>query len=183
MGQSITVCFDNNVQIDATQETGEFGPLALSPTFGACLQKPSEYLTEIEQIGGIANQNLMPLMDMTQYPSENVLAGIRANVPDTALRNRMFALLEAARESIDGNIDRVLKLLGDLIYRLDLEPDLPSQIQVCDADTLNNAVYFAHFANPAAATADCFGRDIRNLETLLRLGKARGANSAYFGFD
>lgn len=136
---------------------------------------------ELDQIGRLADVDITPLYEMGNYTLPEELGILLDYAEDEAERQEIMARTTVANAAITGNIDQVTAVVQGLLTRVSAIPDLPSQLQQDEFDTLHNAAYFASFASPLMDAYDnTFGQDLRNFKRFLDYAKSKGSETVFF---
>jgi hypothetical protein len=181
MGLDILIGANNQATLDA----GEYEPAhhQLSRTFGYLMGRRHEIvgLPELDQIGHLTGVDISPLYVMDDYLLPDDEQSLLESAEDEAELLAMEERFRVAAAARAGNIDQVTIIVQDLLQKVALLPDLPTQLLPVLPDTLHRASYFAHFA---ASTHDgyenTFGQDLRNFKRFLDYAKSKGSETIFF---
>jgi len=157
---------------------------SLSRTFCnfMCRRDSFEGEPELDQIGRITGVDITVLYDMNDYWDEEYLAQLLREIEDDAERKQLLERSTAAWAKLDGNLDRVLSTINQLIDKLGQHKDLHKMLASTDDDVLGNAYYFSDFnVDKGEGYIDNnFGQDLRNFRRFLEFAQAKGATTVYF---
>ena len=183
MGLDISIRVNNPKNLHE-DEDGYLSQPHLSRTFCnfICRQYVDiEHETEFEQISTITGVDISAIYEMD--------AGIEEGDEDMEFSEDLdedeikayLAEVEKGKEKINGNIDKVLLTVNNLIEKLSLIENLPELLIPTDNDTLDNKVYFANFNNNHRD--DSLGQDLRNFKQFLEFAKSKETTTVWFYFD
>lgn len=139
---------------------------------------------ELDQIGQITNVDITPLYDMENYPDEEGLDFHISTADNKEEAEKILQQAQLNKESLRGNIDKIIATLRSLIDSLSKIDNLPVLIAPTSFDSLNNNWYFADFNkdNSNNYIENNFGQDLRNLKRFLEFAKSKGATTAWFQY-
>jgi len=139
---------------------------------------------ELDQIGRITSIDISPIYQMEEYPSEETLEFFMGTKESEEERQELIDDTQRKRESLKGNIDRVLATISALIEKLSVIDNLPQLLDDSGWDTLNYEVYFTDFNvdKGEGYIGNNFGQDLRNFKRFVEFARERGANTVYFNY-
>ena len=190
MGLDIYIGVDNE-EIVFTDEylddkNGYFEKHSLSREFCNFMSRQHvvEHEPELDQIGKIANVDISPLYELEYYPDEEELEFSLEYAETEEERQRILEKAEMDKKKLNGNIDKVLSTINNLIEKLNDIDNLQKFLIKTDFDSLNNDVYFSDFKidKGKGYIGNNFGQDLRNFKRFLEYGKERGTKSVWFGY-
>jgi hypothetical protein len=134
---------------------------------------------ELDQIATMFNIDLTPLYAMEEYVSEQDLEDLDGYETEEEHSENL-----QRNQAVEGNIDRILALLDNLIGKLLQVPDLHFVLAETTYDTIGITHYFSDFnASPGDGyIGNNFGQDLRNFQLIAAYAKAHGANTIYFTY-
>ncbi|MES2274647.1 MAG: hypothetical protein V4592_01410 [Bacteroidota bacterium] len=192
MGLDIHITVDNQEEVyDAVyfdEQADNFHQHQLSRTFCnlMCRRDVVNGEPELDQIGKITGIDVSPIYDMNDYGDEDSITWLLDSADTAAERAERLKTIQANRDKLKGNIDKITLLIADLLNKLSGIHHLSEQLilDAEDHDALNNAVYFANFnANPGDGYINNnFGQDLRNFKKFLLYAKNKGTQTVYFNY-
>jgi len=134
---------------------------------------------ELDQIAAVFQLDLSPLYAMKEHFSEEDIEDIRDYVSEEELETGI-----QLHQAVEGNIDRIIDLLNQLINKLEQVPDVHFLLAETDYDTIGMSSYFANFNENTGDgyIGNNFGQDLRNFLTIANYAKTHGATTIYFNF-
>lgn len=190
MGLDIHIVTNNDDELDSddyyNEDNDYYNKHSLSRTFCnfMCRQYVISQQPELDQIGKITGVDISPIYEMETYPEEE---GLEFNLETADTEDEKQKILKKAEEDkakLQGNIDKVLITIKDLIQKLNAIDDLPSLLLPTDFDSLNNKEYFSDFKidKGEGYIGNNFGHDLRNFERFLEYSKKRGTTTVWFNY-
>jgi hypothetical protein len=157
---------------------------SLSRTFCdlMCRRDSPEGEPELDQIGRITDVDIRVLYDMNDHWDEEYVTHLLNQAEDDSQRDKILARSSAAKAKLDGNLDKVLETLNQLIERLSQHKDLASALLPTADDVLGNDFYFSDFNTDKGDgyIGNNFGRDLRNFKRYLEFARDKGATTVNF---
>jgi hypothetical protein len=149
-----------------------------------CRQNVISHEPELDQIGRLTGVDISPIYDMESYPQEGELNFLLETAGTEDEKKAIFKKAEEDEASLNGNIDKLLKTLNNLIDKLNSIDNLSELLLPTDFDSLNNKEYFADFQvdKGECYTGNNFGRDLRNFKRFLEYAKERGTTTVWFDY-
>jgi hypothetical protein len=149
-----------------------------------CRQHVVDHKAELDQIGEITNVDIAPFYEMENYPDEDELEFELENEEDEAEIQNILLKAEEEKNKLNGNIDKVLSTVNNLIEKLNQVDNLPKMLLKTDFDTLNNDVYFSDFTldKGEGYIGNNFGQDLRNFKRFLEFAKQNGTETVWFTY-
>jgi hypothetical protein len=190
MGLDIYINADNYEELlseDYYDEKNDyFYKHSLSRTFCNLMSRINvvSHEPEFDQIGKITSINISPIHEMESYLEEEGLE-IYLNTTDTEEeRQSILRNAEEDNAKLQGNIDRVLLTINELIEKLSSVDNLPSLLLPTDFDSLGNQEYFSSFNidKGEGYIGNNFGQDLRNFKRFLEFAKERGTTTVWFNY-
>jgi hypothetical protein len=135
---------------------------------------------ELDQIGKITFVDISPISQMGNYTSEEELEFLLEVAESEEERQQILNKATQRKESLAGNIDKVLSTVSALIEKLSWVENLPRLLDDSGRGGLKNDIYFADFNICEGAVGDNFGRDLRNFKSFLEYAKEKGATTVHF---
>jgi hypothetical protein len=164
-----------------------FNKHSLSRTFCnfMCRQNVISHEPELDQIGKITGVNISPIYEMEDYPEEE---GVEFQLDIADSEEEKQSILKKAEEDkakLQGNIDKVLQTITELIEKLSSIDNLPGLLLPTDFDTLGNEEYFSSFNidKGDGYIGNNFGQDLRNFKRFLEFAKERGTKTVWFSYS
>lgn len=163
-----------------------FNKHSLSRTFCnfMCRQNVVSHEPELVQIGKITSVDISPIYEMESYPEEE---GLEFYLDTAGSEEEKQSILRKAQEDkakLQGNIDKVLRTITELIEKLSLVDNLPSLLLPTDFDSLGSEEYFSSFNidKGEGYIGNNFGQDLRNFKRFLEFAKERGTTTVWFNY-
>lgn len=140
--------------------------------------------SELDQIEKITGIDLSPICEMEGYPEEEKLAFFLSIAKSEEEKQEILKKAETDKAKLQGNIDKVLKTVTELIEKLNSIENLPSLLQKTENDYLGNEEYFSEFQvdKGDGYIGNNFGQDLRNFKRFLAFAKERGTTSVWFDY-
>lgn len=190
MGLDINIGADNYEELHSADYYDEkndyFNKHSLSRTFCnfMCRQNVISHEPELDQIGRITGVDISPIYEMESYPEEEGLDFFLETAENEEERQKILKKAEDDKAKLNGNIDKVLKTVSELIEKLNSIENLPSLLHQTDFDSLGNEEYFSAFKtdNGKGYIGNNFGQDLRNLKRFLEFAKDRGTTTVWFNY-
>lgn len=181
MGLDIHITANNHNNLPLGELDEYFYKHSLSRTFCnlMCRRDVISHEPELDQIGRITGIDVSIFYEMEDYPEEKSL-----DLADS--KEERQNILSKAKESgtVNGNIDKALNTVSELIIRLNLIDDLPELLLPTNFDSLGNVVYFSDFTVDTGDgyIGNNFGQDLRNFQRFLAFAKEHGTTSVWFEY-
>ena len=85
---------------------------------------------------------------------------------------------------MQGNIDKVLRTITDLIEKLNSIDNLPNLLLSKDFESIGNENYFSSFniCTSEGYVGNNFGQDLRNFKRFLEFAKESGTTTVWFNY-
>ena len=192
MGLDIVIRTDKDDQIFTNDyhdpKRDYFNKHSLSRTFCnfICRQNVVSGEPELDQIGRITSIDISPIYAMETYGSDSgeELEFFLETAESEEERQRILEQARKNKESLKGNLDKVLSTINALIDKLSSIDNLPRLLNDHRHDTLNYKNYFTDFNSNKGQgyIGNNFGQDLRNFKQFLEYAKARGATTVYFNY-
>ena len=190
MGLDIHIGVDNYEELHSDDYYDEkndyFNKHSLSRTFCnfMCRQNVISHEPELEQIGKITGVDISPIYEMESYPEEE---GLEFHLDTADSEEEKQSILRKAEEDkakLQGNIDKVLQTITELIEKLSSVDNLPGLLLPTDFDSLGNEEYFSSFNvdKGEGYIGNNFGQDLRNFKRFLEFAKERGTKTVWFNY-
>lgn len=188
MGLDILIGADNYDELhsaDYFDEKNDYSKKhSLSRTFCnfMCRQNVVSHEPELDQIGKITGVDISPIYQMENYPEEEELDFLLNTADSEEEKQNILTKSENDKGKLQGNIDTVLKIVTELIEKLNTIDNLPSLLLQTDFDSLRNEEYFSDFKNDKGEnySGNNFGQDLRNFKRFLEFAKERGTTTVWF---
>lgn len=191
MGLDIHMGADNLEELHSNNyhdpKNDYFNKHSLSRTFCnfMCRQNVISHEPELDQIGKITGVNISPIYEMEDYPEEE---GVEFQLDIADSEEEKQSILKKAEEDkakLQGNIDKVLQTITELIEKLSSIDNLPGLLLPTDFDTLGNEEYFSSFNidKGDGYIGNNFGQDLRNFKRFLEFAKERGTKTVWFSYS
>ncbi|OYX85379.1 MAG: hypothetical protein B7Y83_04980 [Flavobacteriales bacterium 32-34-25] len=153
---------------------------SLSRTFCdfICRKEIVETEAELDQIGKITKVDISAIYEMETFIDIEELENY---IDEDELEERVKSA-EINNLKLEGNINRVLETVNELIIKLNEIENLPKLLLKTEDDTLNNEVYFSSFKiNIGEGYIDNnLGQDLRNLKRFLEYCLNRNTETVWF---
>ncbi|MBL1231372.1 MAG: hypothetical protein COA31_001495 [Flavobacteriales bacterium] len=161
-----------------------FNKHSLSRTFCnlMCRQNVVNHEPELDQIGKITGVDISPIYEMQSYPEEEVLEFYLETADTEDEKQNILKKAEEDKAKLQGNIDKVLRSISELIEKLNCIDNLPTLLLPTDFDSLGNEEYFSSFKvdKGEGYIGNNFGQDLRNFKKFLEFAKDREATRVWF---
>lgn len=161
-----------------------FNKHSLSRTFCnlMCRQNVVNHEPELDQIGKITGVDISPIYEMQSYPEEEVLEFYLETADTEDEKQNILKKAEEDKAKLQGNIDKVLRSISELIEKLNCIDNLPALLLPTDFDSLGNEEYFSSFKvdKGEGYIENNFGQDLRNFKKFLEFAKDREATTVWF---
>lgn len=163
-----------------------FNKHSLSRTFCSfmCRQHVADGEPELDQIGRITDVDISPIYEMEKYwddlSAEHQLSFAKNDIE----KEEILKQIQTDRDSLTGNIDRVIKTVSQLIEKVSNINDLSHILNTNGEDTLDYSYYFTDFDldKGEGYIDNNFGQDLRNFKRFLEYAKTKGAKTVYFSY-
>jgi len=190
MGLDISVSVNNDETVFSddyhNEENNYFEKHSLSREFCNFISRQHvvDHKAELDQIGEITNVDISPLYEMEDYPDEEELEDELENEEDEDEIQHLLLKAAEQKNKLNGNIDKVLSTVNQLIEKLNHIDNLQNLLIKADFDTLNNALYFSDFTldNGKGYIDNNFGQDLRNFKRFLEFAKQKGTETVWFTY-
>lgn len=143
-----------------------------------------EHESELSQIEKLIGVNLDDIIQMTWFTEEDDMSA-QLGIYDTEEEKQEFIdQIQETNNKLQGNLNRVLATLENLIAQLTEIEDLPKKLIKTNRDTLGNDQYFSRFKEDLGDgyIGNNFGQDLRNLVEVIKFVKSIGEKTVYFSF-
>ncbi len=150
-----------------------------------CRRSVIEHEPELEQLGKLTGTDISALYEMENYPDDEHIRSVLEYDADTEEKKQTFLRkVEADRKKLEGNIDRVLQTINQLLDKLELLGNIYVKLLPTDFDTLNAPYYFSDFSldKGDGYIRNNLGRDLRNFKRFLEYAKERDSQTVWFQF-
>ena len=121
---------------------------------------------------------------MESYPEEEGLEFFLETADSEEEKQKILEKAEEDRAKLQGNIDKVLSTVTELIERLNSIDNLGSLLLPTDFDSLGNEEYFSEFKTDKGKgyIGNNFGQDLRNFKRFLEFAKNKGTTTVWFNY-
>jgi hypothetical protein len=139
---------------------------------------------ELIQIARLAGVDILPILQMALY-SKGELDFLLNKTEREDEEYRNDDTTANPKGNLEGNIDKVLRTLSELLEKLSQIENLPDLLVRYGYDTIDYDTYFTDFSidKGDGYIGNNFGQDLRNLKSAVEYAKDKGATTVYFGFD
>lgn len=190
MGLDISIGVDNEEIVFSDEyyheENGYFEKHSLSREFCNFMSRRHvvEHESELDQIGKITNVDISPLYQMENYPDEESLEFYLDTAESEEEKQDILKNAEDDKAKLEGNINKVLLTLTELINKLSVIDNLPNLLLPTDFDSLGNEDYFSSFNidKGEGYIGNNFGQDLRNFKRFLEFAKGKGTTTVWFNY-
>lgn len=190
MGLDILIAADNYKELhsgDYYDKKNDYSNKhSLSRTFCnfMCRQNVVSHEPELDQIGKITGVDISPIYEMESYPEEEDLEYYLDTADNEEEKQRILKKAEMEKAKLQGNIDKVLKTITELIDKLNSVDNLPALLLPTDCDSLENEEYFSSFkvGKGEGYIGNNFGQDLRNFKRFLEFAKENGTTTVWFNY-
>ncbi len=188
MGLDINLEVDNYKEVhDKDYSMNYYYEHGLSRAFCNLLLRYSAYEndSELSQIGKIVGEDILPLIEMLEYPSDEYIQfRLDCDANSDEEKEKILKSVENQKKNIKGNLDRVLFMLTNVMNKLKDIDDLAQRLLKINFDELNNNNYFSDFNidKGDGYIDNNFGQDLRNLKRFLEYAKGKNTKTVWFGF-
>ena len=190
MGLDINISADNYEELHSDDYYDEkndyFNKHSLSRTFCnfMCRQNVISHEPELDQIGKITGVDISPIYEMESYPEEEGLEFHLDTADSEEEKQNILRKAEEDKAKLQGNLDKVLKTITELIEKLSSVDNLPGLLLPTDFDSLGNEEYFSSFNvdKGEGYIGNNFGQDLRNFRRFLEFAKERGTKTVWFNY-
>ena len=190
MGLDINISADNYEELHSDDYYDEkndyFNKHSLSRTFCnfMCRQNVISHEPELDQIGKITGVDISPIYEMESYPEEEGLEFHLDTADSEEEKQNILRKAEEDKAKLQGNLDKVLKTITELIEKLSSVDNLPGLLLPTDCDSLGNEEYFSSFNvdKGEGYIGNNFGQDLRNFRRFLEFAKERGTKTVWFNY-
>lgn len=184
MGLDISIGVDNSeVIFDVNYHQNDeenFNKHSLSRTFCnfICRKEVIETEAELDQIGKIVGVDISGIYEMESYTD---IEELEEYIDEEDLEDEIIKA-ESNNAKLEGNINKVLNTINELIAKLNEIENLPKLLLRTEFDTLNNDEYFSSFTvNKGKGYIDNnFGQDLRNFKNFLEYCLERETKTVWF---
>lgn len=149
-----------------------------------CRQHVSTGTPEFNQIAQLVDIDITPIFEMEKYWDEES-AEHQISFGDTEEERQIIAIkIQSDRDSLKGNIDKVLQTVTQLLDKLSGINLLNKKIKAYGGDTIGIDYYFSDFETDKGEgyIGNNFGQDLRNFKRFLEYAKSKGATTVYFNY-
>jgi hypothetical protein len=149
-----------------------------------CRQHVSTGIPEFNQIAELIEVDIEPIFGMEKYWDEESAEHQISFGETEEDRIRISDKIQADRDSLKGNIDKVYNCIINLVDRLSTLADLDKKIIAYGDDTIGIGYYFSNFNDDKGDgyIGNNFGQDLRNFKRFLEYAKSKGATTVYFNY-
>lgn len=190
MGLDIQIEANNQEELVANDyynvKNDHFNKHNLSRTFCnfMCRQNVVSHEPELNQIAKITKVDISPIYEMESYPDEENIEFHLNTADSEAEKQSILKKAEEDKTKLQGNIDKVLLTITELIDKLSSVDHLPSLLLPTDFDSLGNQEYFSSFNidKGEGYIGNNFGQDLRNFRRFLEYAKERGTTTVWFHY-
>lgn len=139
---------------------------------------------ELDQLARLAGVDISPLHEMEKYPDEENMYLLLKIAKSEEQKQDFKRKAEEDKVRMDGNIDKVLQTVTDLIHKLCSIGDLPRLLIPTYYDSLGNEEYFSDFNidKGNGYIGNNFGQDLRNFKRFLEFAKSKGTRTVWFSY-
>ena len=184
MGLDISIGVDNYEEIfDVNYHQNDeenFDKHSLSRTFCdfICRKEVIETEPELDQIGKIVGVDINIIYAMESYIN---IEELEEYIDEEDLEDEINKA-EINNAKLEGNINKVLAMITELITKLNDIEDLPKLLLKTEFDTLNNEEYFSSFTvdKGKGYIDNNFGQDLRNFKNFLEYCLERESKTVWF---
>jgi hypothetical protein len=168
------------------EQNGFFNKHSLSRTFCnfMCRQHVANGEPELDQIGKITNVDISPIYDMEKY-WDDMSAEHQLSFAESAKeKEEISKKIQADKDSLTGNIDKVHSTIFQLIEELSAINNLDEILDDSGESTLDYKYYFTDFNvdKGEGYIGNNFGQDLRNFKRFLEYAINKGATTVYFNY-
>jgi hypothetical protein len=190
MGLDINIGVDNSEELYSVEYYDEknnyLNKHNLSRTFCnfMCRQNVVSHEPELDQIGKITSVDISPLYEMENYPAEEELEFHLETAESEEEAQNIINKAEEDKAKLQGNIDKVLRTITDLIEKLNSIDNLPNLLLSKDFESIGNENYFSSFniCTSEGYVGNNFGQDLRNFKRFLEFAKESGTTTVWFNY-
>jgi hypothetical protein len=169
-----------------TAGTDESHKYSLSRSFCniMCRKNVTHEEPEIEQIGRITDVDISPLYEMENFVDAEAFHMEMMICKTDAEREQKKAEIDNYNSKLNGNFDRVLFTVQQLIKKLSAMPHLEKQLMHHDFNSGSGSEYFSDFNTDKGSgyIGNNFGHDLRNFERFLLLAQSKGTRTVWFTY-
>lgn len=139
---------------------------------------------ELDQIGKIVNVNISPIYDMEKYWDDMSAEHQLSFAESDKEREEISKKIQAERDSLTGNIDKVNSTISQLIEKLSKINNLDEILDDSGQSNIDYGYYFTDFNvdKGEGYIGNNFGQDLRNFKRFLEYAKDKGATTVYFRY-
>lgn len=190
MGLDIHVATDNYKDvytIDYYKNEKDFrNKMSLSREFCNLMCRQHVYIgtPEFDQIANLAEVDIAPIFGMEKYWDEES-AEHQISFGETEEEKQEIARkIQADRDSLKGNIDKVYQTVTQLLDRISKIDNLEKKVHAHGHDTIGIDYYFSDFDTDKGDgyIGNNFGQDLRNFKRFLEYAKSKGSTTVYFNY-
>lgn len=190
MGLDIHISTDKDKEVYSIEfyrnETDFRYKMSLSRDFCnlMCQQHVSTGIPEFNQIAELIQVDIEPIFGMEKYWDEESAEHQISFGETEEDRIRISNKIQADRDSLKGNIDKVYNCIINLVDRLSTLDDLDKKVIAYGDDTIEISYYFSNFNDDKGDgyIGNNFGQDLRNFKRFLEYAKSKGATTVYFNY-
>ncbi len=139
---------------------------------------------ELDQIARITGVNISPLYEMENYMDEESVHMEMMRCKTDEERERKKEEIRNYNSKLEGNLERALRTVQQLIEKLSVIYDLEKRLVHHDFGSGAGKAYFADFNMDKGKgyIGNNFGQDLRNFERFLLLAKSKGTTTVWFRY-
>lgn len=190
MGLDIHISTDKNKEvytIDFYKNEKDFRyKMSLSREFCnlMCRQHVSTGTPEFNQIAQLVDIDIAPILEMEKYWDEESAEQQISFGETEEERKNIASKIQSDRDSLKGNIGKVLQTITQLLDKLSGIDRLDKKIKAHGGDTIGIDYYFSDFEvdKGEGYIRNNFGQDLRNFKRFLEYAKSKGATTVYFNY-
>ena len=191
MGLDINIGVNNYEELHSAdyydEKNNYFNKHSLSRTFCnlMCRQNVVSHQPELDQIGKITGVDISPIYAMESYPDEEGLDSFIETADSEEEKQKILKKAEEDQANLQGNINKVLRTITELIEKLNAIDNLPALLLPTDFDSLGNEEYFSAFQvdKGEGYIGNNFGQDLRNFKRFLEFAKTKGTTTVWFNYE
>ncbi len=149
-----------------------------------CRQHVATGTPEFKQIAKLTGVDIAPIFEMEKYLDEEGAELLIECGETEEARLRISNRIQADRDSLKGNIDKVYNCVTKLVDRLSIFENLDKKIVAHGDDTIGIDYYFSDFNSDKGDgyIKNNFGQDLRNFKRFLEYAKSKEATTVYFNY-
>lgn len=190
MGLDIHIGADNYEALHSgdyyDKKNDNFNSYSLSRTFCNFMSRQNviSHEPELDQIGKITGVDISSIYEMESYPEEEGLEFFLEMAESEEEKQKILKKADEDKAKLQGNINKVLKTITELIEKLNSVSNIPELLQPTDFDSLGNEKYFSSFKvdKGEGYIGNNFGQDLRNFKRFLEFAQKRGTTTVWFNY-